>query len=199
MINEFEYYHGVALRSIIANSPEGITIEAKDLSGRINSYIINNSVGVHIKHSTKRLSPWQFSFSIQNLQEILEVRREARSMWLVLICGPDGVVAISLEDFASITESRPGGVAPIRIDRGPDKMYRVSGNAGALPFRKARGVMPIVADAFPGAEESFSESNLSNHGLESKSAHPVSDSKSREVALKLCTSFLQFGIPGGSS
>jgi hypothetical protein len=176
MINEFEYYHGVALRDIIVTSKVGISIETKNFFGRVNSYLLNGRVGIYIKHSSKRLSPWQYSFSVANLQELLELRRAAKSVWLIFICGPDGLVAVSLRDFVSITETRPGGVAPIRIDRGRNKMYRVSGNAGALPFRKARGVVPIVADVIPATAESVLEANSS----ECDSIDADSDSASKE-------------------
>ena len=156
MISEFEYYHGVVLRSMIVTSPSGLSIEVNDESGRVNNYIINGRIGIHIKHSAKRLTPWQYSFSVAHLQEILELRRETESVWLVFVCGPDGVVAITLNEFSSITESRPGGVVPIRVDRGRNKMYRVMGNAGALPFTKARGVVPIVADAISQSAEATS-------------------------------------------
>src|SRR5262245_35725353 len=118
MIKDFEYYHGVALRSIIANSPGCITIKAHDFTGRMNSYLLNERVAIHIKHSAKRLSPWQFNFNMIHLQELLGLSQETKFVWLVFICGPDGVVAVSLQDFLSITEARQAGIAPIRIDRG---------------------------------------------------------------------------------
>jgi hypothetical protein len=48
-------------------------------------------------------------------------------------------------------------------------MYRVSGNAGALPFRKARGVGPIVADAISQTSETHLESNLWQSDSDSES------------------------------
>ena len=184
MISEFEYYHGVALRSIIATSPAAVSIATSDFAGRVNSYLINGRVGVHIKHSTKRLSPWQFSFTLPQLQELLDLKRTAKFVWLVLVCGPDGVVAVSLKDFASITEARAGGAVPLRIDRGRNRMYRVSGNAGALPFRKARGVVSIVADAISDTPVSGStlwelmdgDSDSEETESETRSLNGISDS-----------------------
>lgn len=165
-----EYYHGVAIRSIITTSPQRVTIETRDNGGRLNSYLINGRVGIHIKHSAKRLPPWQFSFSLAQLQELLDPRREAKFVWLIFVCGPDGLVAVSLKDFVSITEGRPGGVAVIRIDRGRNKMYRVSGNAGALPFRKARGVFPVVADAIPETEALLEGNSWESESIDADSA-----------------------------
>jgi hypothetical protein len=104
-------------------------------------------VAVHIKHSSKRLSPWSFSFSIEQLREFVTLRRQAESVWLVLVCGPDGIVTLSLEEFVSITGSRPGGVASVRVDRGRREMYRVNGNEGELPNAKPRGISSVVRAA----------------------------------------------------
>jgi len=149
MIQEFERYHGIVLRSIIVCANRPIVIEQMDERGRINTYIINNEVAVHIKHSAKRLPPWQFSFSVEHLEELQELARNARSVWLVLVCGPDGVVSLSLEEFVSIVEARPGGVTSIRVDRSRRGMYRVYGNSGQLSHAKPKGIAALVQDLSP--------------------------------------------------
>ena len=147
MIADFERYHGVVLRRLVVEASGPILIEKKDEAGRENSYVLNGRVAVHIKHSSKRLTPWSFSFSIEQLREFVTLKRQAESVWLVLVCGPDGVVSLSLDEFVSITGSRPGGVASLRIDRGRREMYRVFGNEGELQNAKPRGVGPIVSAA----------------------------------------------------
>jgi hypothetical protein len=147
MIAEFERYHGVVLRRIVVEAPGPILMEKKDEAGRENSYVLNGRVAIHIKHSSKRLPSWSFSFSIEQLREFVTLKRQADSVWLVLVCGTDGMVSLSLDEFVSITGSRPGGVASLRIDRGRREMYRVYGNEGELPNAKPRGVAPIVSAA----------------------------------------------------
>ena len=154
MIPEFERYHGVALRSIIVEAPGPIVIEKRDESGRVNSYILNGRIGVHIKHSAKRLPPWSFSFSIEQLREFVALKRQAESVWLLLVCGLDGIVTLSLEEFVSITGSRPGGVASLRVDRGRREMYRIYGNEAELAKAKPRGIAPVLLAAAPEEAES---------------------------------------------
>ena len=67
MIDQYHFYHGAALREICANSIKPVAIEYinKKLdqdSHNFNTYIVNNKVGVYIKHSTSRAKTWSFSF-----------------------------------------------------------------------------------------------------------------------------------------
>ncbi len=151
MIAEFERYHGVALRSIIVSARRPVTIESWDEVGRIDSYRLNIRTAVHIKHSAKRLAPWQFTFTDDELGELSDLRLGAASLWLVFVCGLDGLVALSDIEFAKVAGPASGSTPFIRIDRDRRLMYRVFGNAGKLPGAKANGVEQIIRDAFADA------------------------------------------------
>ena len=71
MTDEYEFYHGAVLRALIVESGLPIEIAVDDQLGRIDSFKINRSVAVHIKHSEKRMSPWQFTFSRDNVEELI--------------------------------------------------------------------------------------------------------------------------------
>lgn len=146
MIAELDRYHGVALRLIIASSERPITIGKCDTYGRLNSYSLNDKIAIYLKHSTKRLTPWAFSFTIDHLKELVELRTRFASVWIILVCGLDGVVGITLAEFASITASRPGGIASLRVDRTPRTMYRVFGNESPLQFAKSNGVSALLSE-----------------------------------------------------
>jgi hypothetical protein len=144
MISEAEQYHGIVLRQLVVSSKRPLTIASADDQGRRDCFRVNGGA-FQIKYSTRRLSPWQFSFTIEQLQEIEALALAYRPVWLMLVCGIDGIVALSSGEFVRITESRPGGVATIRISRKKNAMYRVSGTAGDLPFAKSRGVEDFLA------------------------------------------------------
>lgn len=147
MTAEYERYHGIVLRELIVKSPAPLLIEARDEAGRVNSFCLNGQTGLHIKHSAKRLAPWQFTFNEDSLAEIEGLIDNHTSFWLALVCGLDGVVSLTAEEFRELTNVGEDISKFIRVDRDRNTMYRVFGNAGKLQTAKARGVNSIISDA----------------------------------------------------
>ena len=143
MIGEFERYHGAAVRDLIVCAGAPIEIEASDDLGRVNSFLVNKRIAIYLKHSAKRLPPWQFTYFPEHIDELTRLRERADSVWLLNVCGQDGVVAVSLEEFTSINRD-VGETAFVRVDRGRNTMYRVNGNAGKLAKTKRRGLHCVV-------------------------------------------------------
>ncbi len=140
MIGEFERYHGAAIRELIVGANRPLKIETYDDMGRVNTYRINDAIGVHIKHSSKRLPPWQFTYLNDNLSEIERLDRKCSSVWLIHVCGEDGAVALSLAEFFSINPRDVGTTSFVRVDRDRNTMYRVNGTGGKLARPKRRGL-----------------------------------------------------------
>lgn len=145
MISELEQYHGVVLRQLIVGAGRPVTLSLVDGQGRKDCFQFEKAA-FQIRYSTRRLSPWQFSITIDQLKEMVNLAQQFRPVWIMLVCGIDGVVALSWKEFVSITEARPGGVASIRVSRSRKAMFRVSGNARELPFAKPRGVDEFLDD-----------------------------------------------------
>lgn len=144
MIREFEYYHGVALRDIVVCArPDQVRIRLSDSRGRLNSYVVNDSLGLHIKHRSSRVPPWQFGFALDTLDEMENLKSEAGIVWVALVCGEDGVVFLPESDFARVNATNVFG-AYLRIDRDKRAMYRVSGSSGRLKKAVKRGALPLV-------------------------------------------------------
>lgn len=143
MINEVERYQGVVLRELVVAFGECARIGVADVSGRVDSFCIERAA-FQIKYSTKRLSPWRFTYMPENLRELESLADGYPIVWAMLVCGQDGVVGVSLEEFRSIV--RVGAVEPawLRVSRSRNAMYRVGGALGDLPRAKARGVQPLL-------------------------------------------------------
>ncbi|WP_297506477.1 hypothetical protein [uncultured Caulobacter sp.] len=140
MIGEFERYHGAALRELIVRANKPIKIETCDDLGRVNSYRIDGILGVHIKHSSKRLPPWQFTYLDDNILEIERLSKRCGAVWLIHVCGQDGAVALSLDEFWSVNPRNAKTTSFIRVDRDRNTMYRVNGTGGKLSRPKPRGL-----------------------------------------------------------
>lgn len=146
MIGEFEKYHGSALRELIVGVGCPIKIEAYDDIGRVNTYRINGRIGMHLKHSSKRLPPWQFTYLDENLSEIERLAELCKSVWLIHVCGQDGAVALSLSEFWSVNPRGGETTSFIRVDRDRNTMYRVNGTGGKLSRPKRRGLHYIFEE-----------------------------------------------------
>jgi len=147
MIPEYERYHGIVLRSLIVESSVPITIQSADSFGWVNCFQLNDRVGLFVKHSSKRLAPWQFTFNSDALEEIASLERTSQSVWLTLVCGFDGIIGLSLDEFRTLTTAEGEPSAFVRVTRDRNTMYRVFGNSGKLASAKPRGLAAVLAAA----------------------------------------------------
>lgn len=146
MTAEYERYHGLVIRELVVRAGRRLAIEVWDDDGRVNSFCVNRRVGIHIKHCSKRLAPWGFTFNADSIREISQHIKQHKRFWLALVCGYDGILCLSSHEFLSLIESGRGTTPFIRVDRDRNTMYRVFGNAGKLNQAKPRGVAAILDD-----------------------------------------------------
>lgn len=131
MIKEFEFYHGVVFTKLIHCNNKSISIKSFPTASNA-SYIYNEDIGIYIKHSTKRLSPWRFSLQKIHQDEILQMKNQLKEVFLILVCGDDGVVTLSYDEFKQILDDVHEVVEWISVSRNPNKEYTVKGSDGAL-------------------------------------------------------------------
>lgn len=143
MIAELDRYHGVVLRQLLLAHPGRVSLGLADLTGRKDSFCLDQGA-FQIKHSSKRLSPWQFTYAAENFAELAELRRSFEPVWVFLVCGQDGVVGLSVDELDSIVQPGDGGAAWVRVSRSRRSMYRVSGASGELLQAKAMGVQGFI-------------------------------------------------------
>ena len=146
MIKDYESYHGVVLREIIVRSKGPITIESIVDVGRANTFCINGRTVLHIKHCSRRLPPWQFTFNRENWSEMVSLRSRSTSFWLAFACGIDGILCLSFDELNRLSDAPLGTGRFVRVDRDRATMYRVFGNAGRLGGSRARGVTSLLDD-----------------------------------------------------
>lgn len=140
MISELEKFQGLVLRQIlVSHSGSPLRVGVADLSGRTDAFSVERGA-FQVKHSAKRLSPWQFTYAQENLLELGVLRTTFDVVWVFLVCGTDGVVGLSVDELFSIADMRGAGAAWVRISRSRNSMYRVAGSKGELDYAKPRGV-----------------------------------------------------------
>ena len=114
-----------------------------NVEGRADAFAVGGAA-ILVKHSGKRMSPWSFTYQAEHVTELITLCENYSPVWVMLVCGVDGVVALSSAEILELVGSNPGATSWVRISRGRNKMYRVSGTLAELQRAKPRGVEPFV-------------------------------------------------------
>ena len=136
---DYERYHGIVLRALITELPGGVHVKAEDAHGVVNSFIINQNVGLYIKHSAKRLSPWLFGFNENHITELNLLFEHTEQSFVCLVCEYNGFLTLSLEEFQQLMDAKETGRSlSIQVKTRKRHMYAVGGR-NKLERTKRRG------------------------------------------------------------
>ena len=91
----------------------------------INSYNLNNDVWLYIKTSTKRNSPWLFTFTKEHQDDIQKLKNSFWLLFLVLVCNDDGLVCLNFEELKDILDYDHLNSEWVRIGRRKWEKYEV--------------------------------------------------------------------------
>lgn len=153
MIAEYKLYHGAALAEIVQELRTPVSIDELNESGRLSSYILNRRIGLQIKHSTQRLTPWNFTFTIYNMSELLALRAKFNHVFVIFVCETQGMLCLSIEEMLSVSEVGQSDQVWIRIERRRGKWFQVHGAGGALKTKKPNGLDQLLLILEPDRED----------------------------------------------
>lgn len=142
MLDEYEFYQGVVLRQLAVENDYSMSVSFRPFvrEGRVNAFVMNGRVGVYMKHSSKRMSPWRFTFNIEQAADLLDLEHKFPDSFMVFVCGTDGLVTLSFADLHSIVSFQESENAWVSISRPPRTQYELAGNRGELKYKVARGI-----------------------------------------------------------
>lgn len=123
-IKKQEFYEGAALHLLVRN---GYITRIKY---ETPFFIVNESLAVLLKYSTRVRSPYGFTFTPDE-QNKLQNMTSKRKVIIGLICGADGVAALPLEDYLTVAALRSSSIH-IACYRKHGEHYDVSGPDGWL-------------------------------------------------------------------
>lgn len=128
-IKKQEFYEGAALYQLARTG--GVT----SIRYEAPFFLLNEHLLVYLKYSTKGRSPWGFTFATD--EQVL-LQRSASQLKIVigLVCGADGVAAVSYDAYESIAAPRNSAVH-IACYRQHGEHYEVSGPDGKLDGKVA--------------------------------------------------------------
>jgi len=141
MIKEFEFYHGVTFSRLFHSSKEAISIKQYPTQDNA-SYVLNDKVGVYIKYSTKRLTPWRFTFQKRHQDEILELKNKVGEVFLLLVCKDDGIATLSFDEVKRLLNEVHEPVEWISASRHRNEKYAIKGSDGKLELKIGNNEFP---------------------------------------------------------
>ena len=123
-IKKQEFYEGAALH-VVARGGQITSVQYE-----APFFLLNDRLSVLLKYSTKVRSPWGYPFAPDE-QVMLKQRSPKFRILIGLICGSDGVAAISYEAYLSVTAAKSGAIH-IACYRKHGEHYEVCGPSGRL-------------------------------------------------------------------
>ena len=131
-IKKQEFYEGAALHLVARGG------QITSLQYEAPFFLLNDRLSVLLKYSTKVRSPWGFTFAPDE-QVMLEQRSPKFRILIGLICGSDGVAAISYEAYLSVAAAKSGAIH-IACYRKHGEHYEVCGPSGTLKGKIAPSI-----------------------------------------------------------
>lgn len=166
-----EKHHSVALRQIILGISHVLPhVYCRITRGQGRSsyqiHLISTSVneaktcviGLFVKSSNKRRSPWQYTFVRDHQEEIQRLYRECDEVFTIFVNYNDGIACIDFADLKRVLDHEFEESESVSISRKLRQSYRVSGRDGSIEKPLARNVFPgkiidFIAAAFDTADE----------------------------------------------
>jgi len=144
MFDEYEFYQGVVLRQVLVGAKSLVCVRPFTKEGRINSFVLNAKVGLFIKHSTKRMSPWRFTFHIDQVADLLDLGAACSTSFISFVCGSDGIATIDLATLYALVTLQDTEKAWVRFERSAREMYSFAGNRIEADRKLSRGINPVI-------------------------------------------------------
>ena len=129
MISETERYHGMVFSRIARNIS---SLSLRQYNSKSTSSYVVNGTGLFIKYSTKRMSPWHFTFIKQHQDEIEEMKKNLNDVVVALVCGSDGIASLSSVELNKVLDDNHAEIERITVSRPPRGKYRIGGTDGKL-------------------------------------------------------------------
>lgn len=121
-------------------------------SSYILSISINNNklikVGLYLKHSTNRISPWRFSFKDYQQKEINALSNECDTIFVLLITNQEGVAVVNQKVLPKLFNETIEDSEWISVSRKIRQNFRVSSKDGVEKMIIPKNSFPIQITEF---------------------------------------------------
>lgn len=155
-VSEEEKIHGAVIRRLLLDASEAmpqLMFKTRQNETSRSSYhleVLNlgtnreNTIGLFVKFSTARRSPWRFNFNQMHKVSIDALMRESLKAYVVLVSVEDGVACITDEQLEGLIDLENPATESIQLKGKHKESYRISGSEGKLERPLPRNSFPQV-------------------------------------------------------
>jgi hypothetical protein len=118
--------YGAALRRLVSSD--------RNLSLRVEGggYLLNDAIGIWIKH-TRRALPAQFTFTPDEMREMIRLRKQTSQFYIGLVCPSAGVCCVTWDQFDSLIAIGDDVAKTIMVRRPLGGRFRIKGSDKSRP------------------------------------------------------------------
>ena len=156
-INNSEKYYGVVLLRLLKKLGEAIpdTNFSLKTGESLSSFAIygvspktfgkglKSSIGLFIKISNSRRTPWGYSFDKSHQDEIAHLKDTHDEVFIAFVAGDDGIACIDFEQLKELLDSTYEEQEWVRVSRKLRQNYRIKGNDGSMERPLPRSSYPM--------------------------------------------------------
>lgn len=128
-IQRQEFYEGAAIHQLIRGT-SGATIAYLP-----PFFLLDGWLQVYLKYSTAKRSPWGFTF-MPDEQVLLGERAQMMPLVIGLICGADGIAALSYDDYVRVAAPKRTALH-VSCRRKHREHFQIGGPDGVLTEKVA--------------------------------------------------------------
>lgn len=90
----------------------------------------DKKIGIFIKISRKRISPWRYTFKREHQEEVEEMKLSADDTYVALVSGMDGIALLTYSNLKKLLDYNYEETEWLSVSRKFNEYYRVDGNDG---------------------------------------------------------------------
>lgn len=106
------------------------------------------NVGLYIKVSHMRRSPWRYNFQKSHQDEILSMKRSLSAAFVVLIAGDDGICCLNFEELKQMLDHHHEDQEWMSLSRKHGQNFRVRGKDSLDDLVISRSSFPNKISAY---------------------------------------------------
>ena len=107
-----------------------------------SSYTLNDKIGLFVKYSEKRISPWRFNFNKSHQQELNHMKDLHKKVYVIFVCSDDGFTCLSWSELKKLLDENIEDGEWIYIKRMRREKYTVTGSDGKLKYKIGKNDYP---------------------------------------------------------
>jgi hypothetical protein len=128
-IQEKDIFHGAALTQVVEHKSFKALNRATTKYGH---YLINSDRALFVKYRKPNKSPWQHTFSEDDVAAIVAEIKKGQLVFLCLVCGTTTVCALDSTEIQSVLDLQADVQQWIRVEIPKGGSCHVSGTKGKL-------------------------------------------------------------------